>query len=94
MEFASSRPVPIIFVQGILNLRLTYEGYPGNTIKGGQFDPSWFFEFPPKPSAICYLLMVRSMFRVDPTQNYEENTKNPIQDFLRFRYKNLLKFIF
>ena len=38
--------------------------------------------------------MVESMLGVDPTQNYGENTKSPIQDFHKFRYKNLFKFIF
>ena len=38
--------------------------------------------------------MVGSMSGVDPTQSYGKNTKSPIQDFHRFCYKNLLKFIF
>ena len=38
--------------------------------------------------------MVGSMLGVDPTQSYGKNTKSFIQDFNRFRYKNLLKFIF
>ena len=33
--------------------------------------------------------MVKSMMGVDPTQSYGENKKKPIQDFHRFRYKNL-----
>ena len=38
--------------------------------------------------------MVESMLGVDPTQSYGKNTKSPIQDFHRFRYKNLLKIDF
>ena len=34
------------------------------------------------------------MLGVDPTLSYGKNTKSPIQDFHRFGYKNLLKFIF
>ena len=38
--------------------------------------------------------MVESMLGVDPTHSYGKNTKSPIQDFHRFRYKNLLKIDF
>ena len=31
--------------------------------------------------------MVESLLRVDPTQSYGENTKNPIQDFIDFAMK-------
>ena len=34
------------------------------------------------------------MLGVDPTQIYGKNTKSPIQDFNRFRYKDLLKIDF
>ena len=40
-----------------------------------------------KKASICDLLMIGSMLGFDPTQSYGENTKNPIQNFHRFRYK-------
>ena len=36
---------------------------------------------------ICDVLMVKSLLRVDPTQNYGENTKSSIQDFIDFAIK-------
>ena len=36
--------------------------------------------------------MVESLLRVDPTQSYGENTKNPIQDFIDFAMKPHWKF--
>ena len=72
----------------------------GNT-KGDQFDPLCFFEFSPYSpglffleASICDRLMLGSMLRVNPTQSYGENTKSPIHNVHRFRYKNLLQFIF
>ena len=38
--------------------------------------------------------MVKSMLGVDPTQSYGKIQKKTIQDFHRFRYKNLLKIDF
>ena len=38
--------------------------------------------------------MVESVLGVNPTQELWEKYKSPIQDFHRFRYKNLLKIDF
>ena len=37
--------------------------------------------------SIWDVLMVESLLRVDHTQSYGENTKNPIQDFIDFAMK-------
>ena len=67
------------------------------------FYPPRFFKFSPEPAkfvsgieikallnaSICDIMMVKSLLRVDPTQSYGENTKNPIQDFIDFAMKTI-----
>ena len=43
-------------------------------------------------ASICDVLMVKLLLRVDPTQSYAENTKNPIQDFIENPLKTEKKF--
>ena len=73
--------------------------------RGINLTPLDFFKFFSKPpeisrkkkileASICDLLVVEWMLRVNRTQSYGENTKSPIQDFHRFGYKKILKFIF
>ena len=38
-------------------------------------------------TSICDILVVQLLLVVDSTQNYGENTKNPLQDFIDFAIK-------
>ena len=40
-------------------------------------------------ASICDVMMVKSLLRVNPTQSYGENTKNPIQDFIDIAMKTI-----
>ena len=76
-------------------------------IPGGKFDPPRFFSnFLQNPleffreklgnsrGSNLWSFSGESMLGVNPTQSYGKNTKSPIQDFHRFRYKNLYKIDF